>query len=218
MLRRPGLDPPRYAVQALVQEAAQRPAGTVASQHVEVVDVQVGLTVGLSDLRTVHLVQPVIGSDLAGDVENQPAQGIALVGIGLHPPVLPVEVFVHRRRHVHQVLAVTAQPAVALAVDDVGTCGGVVSAFHQYQLDLVLHLLDIQTLQPRQTGQHGYRQCLGLVGGELSGGQACRQDGALDLGFIERDFAAIALEQGPWPGHRFPGTHSHLQIATYGVF
>ncbi|MNH31241.1 hypothetical protein D3C79_915820 [compost metagenome] len=103
-----------------MQQAAQRPAGAVAGEHVQVMDMQVGLAVGAADGFAVDLVEPIVGSDLAGDVEHQPAEGITLVGVGLHPPVFAVEVFVHRGRDFDQGLAVTAQAPMLFAVDDIG--------------------------------------------------------------------------------------------------
>ncbi|MNH22203.1 hypothetical protein D3C79_820480 [compost metagenome] len=81
---------------------------------------QVGLAVGKADGFAVDLVQPVVGSDLAGHVEHQPTERITLIGIGLDPPVFTVEVFIHRRGNLDQGFAVAAQASVLFAVDDVG--------------------------------------------------------------------------------------------------
>ena len=51
----------------------------------------------LPDLRRIDLRQPVVGDHLARDIEDQAAQGIALVGVGVHAPVAPMEIFVNRR-------------------------------------------------------------------------------------------------------------------------
>jgi hypothetical protein len=72
----------------------------------------------------------------------RPAQGIALVGVGVDPPVLAVQVFVDGGFHVHQGLAVGAQLGVLLAVDDVGAGGLQVVGGDQGLLHHVLDLLD----------------------------------------------------------------------------
>ncbi len=74
VLRRARLDSPGNAVEPLVQQRAQRPAGAVAGEHVQVVDMQIAFAVRRADLRAVDLVQPVVGGDLARHVEDQPTQ------------------------------------------------------------------------------------------------------------------------------------------------
>ena len=56
------------AVQALGEQRAQRPAGAVPREHVQVVDVHVALPVGVADLGRVDVGEPVVGDDLAGSV------------------------------------------------------------------------------------------------------------------------------------------------------
>lgn len=80
------------AVEALLEERLERPAGAVAGEHVQVVDVQVPAAVGVAGLLRVDLAQPVVGDDLAGGVEDHPAQRVALVGVGVDAPVGAVEV------------------------------------------------------------------------------------------------------------------------------
>ena len=109
VLRRPGLDLARHAVQALVQQRAQRPAGAVAREHVEVVDVDVAFAVRRADLRRIDVGQPVVGDHLARDVEDQAAERVALVGVGVDAPVRAVEVLVDRGGDVDQRPAVGAQ-------------------------------------------------------------------------------------------------------------
>ena len=62
------------AVEALLEEVLERPAGAVASEHVQVVDVEIRVAVGLAGDGRVDLAEPVVGDDLAGGVEHHPAQ------------------------------------------------------------------------------------------------------------------------------------------------
>ena len=80
------------AVEALLEEVLERPAGAVAGEHVEVVDVEVAGAVGVARLLGVDLAQPVVGDDLPRGVENHPAQRVALIGVGVDPPVGAVQV------------------------------------------------------------------------------------------------------------------------------
>ena len=65
-------------------------------------DVDVGLAVRVANFGGVDMGQPVVGNDLARHVQDQPAQRVALVRVGVDPPVLLRQVFVHRPLHVHR--------------------------------------------------------------------------------------------------------------------
>ena len=92
VLGRRGGDLAGHPVEALLEEVLERPAGAVAGEHVEVVDVEVAGAVGVARLLGVDLAQPVVGDDLAGGVEDHPAERVALVGVGVDAPVGAVEV------------------------------------------------------------------------------------------------------------------------------
>ena len=79
-------------VEALLEEVLEGPAGAVAGEHVQVVDVEVRVAVGLAGGGRVDLAEPVVGDDLAGGVEHHPAQRVALVGVGVDAPVGAVQV------------------------------------------------------------------------------------------------------------------------------
>ena len=83
------------AVEAFFQELAEGPAGAVAGEHVEVVDVDGAVAVGFSGGGAVDVTEPVVGDDLAGGVEHHAAQGVVLVCVGINTPVAAVEVFIN---------------------------------------------------------------------------------------------------------------------------
>ena len=95
VLGRACFDLAHYAIEPFTQQGAQGPAGAIAAEHVQIVNVDIGLAVGAADCRSVHVAQPVVGDHFARDVENQAAQRIALVGIGVHPPIGLLQVLVH---------------------------------------------------------------------------------------------------------------------------
>jgi len=139
--------------------------------------------------------QPVVGDQLAGDIQDQPAQRVALVGVGLHPPVAAVEVVVDRGGHVHQRLLRPAQLGVLFAVDDVGARGGHVVGADQHLLDHVLDLLDRRRLAGEAVAQHLDRldrQQFGFISTEGTGCLAGALDRRADAGAVERYRRPIA--------------------------
>ena len=196
MLRRRGLDLAGHAVETFVQQGAQRPAGAVAGEHVQVVDVDVALAVGAPGLGRIDVVEPVVGHHLARHVQDQAAQGIALVGVGVDAPVAPLQVFVDRAFDVDRGAAVFAQAPVLLAVGDVGARGAVVACFDQSQFDAVLDALDVGHAARGQRGEvseHalGHRIERGAL--EFAGGGARALHRVHDLGGVERDQFAFTL-------------------------
>src|SRR5690606_1758969 len=97
-----GIDLPGNAIESFIEQGAQGPAGAVAAEHVQIVDMQVAVTVSLTDLQRIDVTEPVVGDHLAGAVENQPAEGVALVGVGIHSPVLAVQVLVYGAGDIQQ--------------------------------------------------------------------------------------------------------------------
>ena len=119
MLGCPGFNLARHTIKAFGEHRAQRPAR-------KVMNVNVGIAVRGTDFRRVDVVEPVVGDDLAGHVENEAAQAVALVGVGVDAPVELIEVLVDGTFHIDPALfGVTALGAL-FAVNDVGPeCGEV---------------------------------------------------------------------------------------------
>src|SRR5690606_42077178 len=67
-------DLPRYPIESFVKQGAQRPAGAIAAEHIQVMDMDIAFAVGLTDRRRVYMAEPVIGDDLAGTIEDQSTQ------------------------------------------------------------------------------------------------------------------------------------------------
>ena len=58
-----GRDLARHAAQALLDELLERPAGAIAGEHRQVVQVDVGVAMGVGDLLVIDLRQPVVCGD-----------------------------------------------------------------------------------------------------------------------------------------------------------
>ena len=59
------------------------------------------VTVGLPDVRWVYLIEPVVGNHFSRRVQDQPPDGIALIGIGIHPPITLLQVTVDGIGNLH---------------------------------------------------------------------------------------------------------------------
>ncbi len=157
------------------------------------------VTVGLPHLRRVDLGQPVVGNHLAGQVQDQAPQRIALIGVGTDPPVALVQILIDRGGHIHHGLAILAQAAALLAVDRIGPQGGEMIGRYQRLLHHILDLLNAGRLLGKTVAQHLQYLAgdeLGLVLAKLSGGRACPLDGGLDAECLKRDAAAVTFDDG----------------------
>ena len=85
-----------------MQQRSQRPPCAVARKHVQVVHVEATFAVGGGYFTGVVMIQAVVGDSLAGNIEYQPVQGIALVGVRVDPPVGPAQVFVDGQAEARQ--------------------------------------------------------------------------------------------------------------------
>ena len=199
MRGRGGFDRAGHAVQPLVQKRAQRPARAIAREHVEIVDMDVALAMRRADLGRIDMAEPVIRRHLARDVQDHPAQRIALIGIGIHPPVGAFQIFADRAFDIDHHPAVLAQAGVLLAVDRIGAGGGDMGGIGQNRLDGVLDRLDIGGagggLQ-RQPVEHRLRQPPGLGGAEFAAGIARPRQRRKDAAGVKGHKRAIAAAHG----------------------
>ncbi len=154
----------------------------------------VAFAVGASGLRREDIGQPVVGGDLARDVQNQAAQAVALVGVGVDAPVALLQVFLHGAFHVHQGVAQRAQAGVLLAVDDVGARRAPAAGLDQDFLDAVLDGFDAGAGLVGQRVDDGVGQRLRAREVQFPGALAGRGDGVGDLVAVERHDPAVALE------------------------
>ena len=138
---RGGGDLPRDAPQPLLDELLQRPAGAVAGEHGQVVDMDVGIAVGVGHLLVVDLAEPVVGGDGAGVGQDESAHRVGDGGVLLHPPVVDLEVVVHQLLVVEQGGVHIAHLLPLLAVEDVGLGHIGVARLGQHLLHAVLDVL-----------------------------------------------------------------------------
>ena len=115
-----GGDLPRDAAQALLDQLLQAPAGAVAGEHGQVVEMQGRRPVGVGHLLVVDLTEPVVGGDGAGVGQDQAAHGIGDGGIFLDAPIVDLQIIVHQILIVQQGGAHIADLFPLLAVKDIG--------------------------------------------------------------------------------------------------
>lgn len=54
--------------------------------------VKVCVAVRLADALRVNIVEPIVGDNFTGSIQDQAAQGIALIGVGIYSPIAPLKV------------------------------------------------------------------------------------------------------------------------------
>jgi hypothetical protein len=149
------------------------------------------------------MVQPVVGDHLPGDIQDQPPEGVPLVGVGADPPVGLFQVFVHRRSHIDDRFAVLAELVVLLAIDDVRPGGPQVVRRDQDLLHHVLDVLDVRrpgaVFVPEHLQRLGGQQG-GFRGVEIACGPPRAPDGGEDLFGVEGRRAAVAFHDLHWVG------------------
>ena len=75
------------SVEAFVEQNTQAPTGAISGQAIQIVDVDVAVSMRIPFFFGVHLVQPVVGNDFSGHVVDQTGIGIRGVGIGIDAPI-----------------------------------------------------------------------------------------------------------------------------------
>ncbi len=157
----------------------------------------VAVAMRVADLGRVDVRQPVVRDDLARHVEDQPAERVALVGVGVDAPVLLVEIFVDRRGDVDQRLAIGAQPLVAVAIDDVGARRVEPAGGRERVLDAILDRLDVRHaagVAVREHAADGLGELVRRGGIEFAGRRTGAGDRGGDLGKLEGRALAVALD------------------------
>ena len=84
----------RHTVEPLVEKSPQRPTRAIARQHIKIVNMKIRDAMRFANFGRIHMGQPVIGDNLARNVENQSAQRVTLIGVGIHAPVELLQIFI----------------------------------------------------------------------------------------------------------------------------
>ena len=80
--------------EALLDQLLEAPAGTVAGEHAQIVQMQVAVAVGVADLLVVDLAEPVVCGDGAGVRKDKAADRISDGRVFLDAPVKNVYIAV----------------------------------------------------------------------------------------------------------------------------
>ena len=84
-------------VETFLDQSLERPSRAVTREHIKIVDVDVAAAVCGSRFGGVDAFQPVVGDHLAGRVQDQATQRIALIGVCIDAPIGAVKVFLDGR-------------------------------------------------------------------------------------------------------------------------
>ena len=70
------------------------------------------------------MAEPIIGGNLAGNVQNQTAVGVSLIGVFINAPVKFFEIFVNGAFDVHHNFVVGAHTIALVAIQDISLGSG----------------------------------------------------------------------------------------------
>ena len=84
-------------------------------------DMDIGLSVSVADFRRINIVEPIVGHDFTGNVKNQTAQRIALVGIGIHTPIQMLQILIHGAFDIHETATGIASLCTLFAINNIST-------------------------------------------------------------------------------------------------
>ena len=138
------------ASKTLLYELTEGPARAVAGEHGKIVNVYIGVAVGVGNLLVVYLGKPVVGGDGAAVGEYEAAYGVGYGRVLLYAPVGYVDVVVHRLLVVKYGGLHVAQLLPLLAVEYVGLGHVCIARLAQHLLHALLYVL------------HGYKAVLYL--------------------------------------------------------
>ena len=148
------------------------------------------------------MAQPVVGGNFAGNVQNQAAVGITLVGIGIDAPVELFQIFVDWAFDVNHNLFVGAGTVALVAVQDIGLGSGKIVGGNQNLLDNVLNLLNRRKRLRKfmfQNFQHLAGQEPGFLLAKLVRAGSGFQNSVVNTVAVKRRQSAISF------GNRFNG-------------
>ena len=135
-----GVDLPGNA-QSLLDQLLQTPAGAVAGEHTQIMEMDIAAAVSLGDLGVIDLAEPVVGGDGAGVGQDKTAYGVGDGGVLLHPPVVDLQIIVHQVLVVKKCGVQIADLLPLLAVEDVGLRHIGVAGLAEHIFHAVLNVL-----------------------------------------------------------------------------
>ena len=128
--------------EALLDQLLEAPAGTVAGEHAQIVQVQVAVAVGIADLLVVNLAEPVVCGDSSGVRKDKAADRISDGRVFLDAPVENVYIAVDGLFIVKVGVFHIAQFLALLTIKYICLCNTLIATARQDRLDAVLNILD----------------------------------------------------------------------------
>ena len=174
------------------------PVVCVRTEDAQVVDVEVGVAVGVGDVGGVELVEPVVGDDGAAEVVVEALEAVAHVAVFGDSPVEFVEVLVDHVGAAEEGGEV-AEFGVLLAVADVGFGGFGGAVVDEDGFDDVLGVFDGGCLVGvflLEVGDDVVAEALGEGVVAAVGGFEGFEDGVGDFELVEWGGGAVAFFDG----------------------
>ena len=136
-------DFPGDAAEAFLDQLLEAPAGAVAGEHREVVEMNVAAAMGIGHFLVIDFAEPVVGGDGAGVGKDQPADRIGDGGVFLDTPVFDIDVAVDEIFIVENRRGDIAHGLVVFAIENVGLGDICVAALAENALDAVLNVFNL---------------------------------------------------------------------------
>ena len=143
------------------------------------------------------MTQSVIRRHLARYIQNQTAQRIPLIGIGLNTPVRTIDIFLDGRSDIDQRSSILPQAVTLVTIRGIGTECPRVIGIDQHLFDDILNLLDRRRGTGKTVSQHfqrPLRQKLRFILAEITGRTTSLGKRNRNPFGIERHFGTVALD------------------------
>ena len=107
-------------------------------------NVEISFTVSTADFSRIDVVEPIVGHHFTGNIQDQTAQGVALIGVGVNAPVKLLKVLIDRRFNIHPTLSGITGLLTLFTIDNIGAKRFEKTFLKKGALHSVLHLLNMR--------------------------------------------------------------------------
>ena len=156
----------------------------------------VAVAMRFADSRRINMAQPIVGRYFSGNVQDQAAVGVSLVGIGINAPVKLFQIFINRAFNINHNFAVRTHTVALVTIQNIGFGSSKVVGRNQNLFDNILNLFDCRKRFRKfmlQNLQNLSRQQPAFLVAEFSGGGAGFVDSIKNSGAVKRCQSAITL-------------------------
>ena len=133
----------RNTAQSFLNQLFQRPAGAVACQHRQIMNMQKSIAMGIGNLLIINFRQPVIGRNGSAIAQDQPTYRIGYCRVFFYPPVGHIQITIHQILIVQNSGLHIANFFPLLAIQNIGFGNICIACLNQHSLHTVLNILHL---------------------------------------------------------------------------